>query len=484
MVLDLTLSAPMTLRTAPAGWKPIDTILVGLITALAGGLRYAGVTQPGGFVFDEHYAADACLYLFGPQSRCPFAAETGLAHPQLGKWLIASGIELYGFNTAGWRLAPLVAGTLSVAVLYLLARRLLDSTLAASIAAGLLTFDFLHFVMSRTAMLDIFVVFFSLLSFLFLVYDRDRTERRASQPVIVHRLVERRWLFAAGIAGGAAVASKWSGGYLLVAVAALALGDGIARRRDIPHRYQLVVREEGLLLAIALVLIPSVIYVGSYAGTLPGVLVAWPWSDESWIRSFLTRQQLMLVHHTGPLYVHPYMSPAWSWPLIKRPVLFFFREFSDGRYQEILAFGNPLIWWPALLAMAAITWRLFARRTARRESVVVAGFAAGYLPWLVITRQESFLYYLLPAVPFLYIALADVVMRIGPKSARAAVIGSLGVASIATFSFFWPLLAGRPLSYRDWEQRIVLKHCGPDASAIRKKPVLDPLPPPSEWCWL
>ncbi len=86
MVLDLTLSAPMTLRTASAGWRPIDTILVGLITALAGGLRYAGVTQPGGFVFDEHYAADACLFLFGPQSRCPFAAETGLAHPQLGKW--------------------------------------------------------------------------------------------------------------------------------------------------------------------------------------------------------------------------------------------------------------------------------------------------------------------------------------------------------------------------------------------------------------
>jgi hypothetical protein len=72
----------------------------------------------------------------------------------------------------------------------LLARRLLGSTLAASLAAGLLTFDFLHFVMSRTAMLDVFVVFFGLVSFLCLLYDRDRsvTIRPVSRNLFLHRL--------------------------------------------------------------------------------------------------------------------------------------------------------------------------------------------------------------------------------------------------------------------------------------------------------
>ena len=97
-----------------------------------------------------------------------------MVHPPLAKWLMALGIRAFDFTPAGWRVAPLIAGTLSVALLYLLARRLPASILAASLAAGLLVFDFLHFVMSRTAMLDVFVVFFGLLSFVCLTYDRDR----------------------------------------------------------------------------------------------------------------------------------------------------------------------------------------------------------------------------------------------------------------------------------------------------------------------
>src|SRR5207249_4791656 len=105
-----------------------------------------------------------------------------------------------------------------------------------------------------------------------------------------------------------------------------------------------IAREQGAVLLIALVLLPAVLYVASYAGILHGALLASPWADGSWMHSFLARQRLMLEHHTGPLYVHPYMSPAWSWPLIKRPVLFYFRNFGGGGYQEILAFGNPLVW--------------------------------------------------------------------------------------------------------------------------------------------
>ena len=470
-------------------WKAIDTVLLAVVTICAGALRYLDITQPGGFVFDEHYAADACLYLFGPSPRCIFTAETGLAHPPLGKWLIASGIELYGFNSAGWRLAPLAAGTLSVAVLYVLTRRVLDSTLAASIAAGLLALDFLHFVMSRVAMLDIFVVLFSLLSFLFLFFDRDRLGRDPStgrgRETMLSRLVERRWLLAAGLAGGAAVAVKWSGGYLIAAVAGLAGVDAIRRRRGSVDRVQAVAREDGVAWIVAFVFLPAAIYVASYAGRLPGRLLDVPWSEGSWLHSFVARQQVMLAHHTGPLYVHPYMSPAWSWPFIKRPVLFFFREFTDGRYQEILAFGNPFVWWPAFLAVAALAWRLVRQRTAMsRESIVVAGFVAGYVPWLVITREESFLYYFLPAVPFMYVALADVVTRIVSKRVRATIICGLAAAAVGMFAFFWPLLAGRPINYHEWEQRIVLGNCGPSVSTNHKKPILGPLPPPTGWCWL
>ena len=468
-------------------WSMIDTCLVVVLTLLAGGLRFAGITQPRGFVFDEFYASDGCLYVLGPNGRCLIDTEISVVHPPLGKWLIGAGIRLLGFTPAGWRLAPLVAGALSVAILYLLARRLLGSTLAASLAAGLLAFDFLHFVMSRTAMLDIFVVFSGLGSFLCLLYDRDRSAgtQTPSRNPFFHRLLMRPWLLGAGLAGGAATASKWSGGYLLAVICLLAFMQEAARLKDDSHRYRRVAREEGALLVVALMLVPAVVYVLSYSGRLEGTLLAWPWAEGSWTRAFIARQHLMIVHHTGSLFTHPYASPAWSWPFIRRPVLFYIRDLGEGRYQEILALGNPLVWWTGLVALVATTLQALRRRQLQApETVVVAGFAAGYVPWLVVTRQESFLYYLLPAVPFLCLAVAHVVAGISARYIRTIAIGGLVVSTIGMFLFFRPLLVGNTLSYREWERRMFFTDCGPALSGTNKKPVTQPMPPPPGWCWI
>jgi dolichyl-phosphate-mannose-protein mannosyltransferase len=473
-------------RLSAARWTWLDTLLITVLTALAGALRFRGISSVRDMVFDEFYAGDACLYVFGPSAYCSTTSEISVAHPPLGKWLIGIGIRLFGFTPGGWRLAPLIAGTLSVAILYLLARRLLGSTLAASIATGLLTFDFLHFVMSRTAMLDIFVLFFGLASFLCLVYDRDRDDAQvpASRSRLLQHLRERRWLLGAGLAGGAAIACKWSGVYLLAAVAVVALMYGAASRQE-EHRYWRFARDEGALLLIAFVLLPAVVYVVSYAGNLDGRLLAWPWQHGSWARAFVARQQQMLEHHLGALYTHPYTSPAWSWWFIKRPVLFYFRDLGRGDYREILAIGNPLVWWLGLLAIATSTWRLLRRRSVEEpDTIIVTGFVAGYIPWLLVTRQEAFLYYLLPAVPFLCLALAHMVCGISARGTRAIAVGGLVVASIGMFSFFRPILVGSGLSYREWERRIWFRDCSLGASDVPMKPVNRQVPPPAGWCWI
>jgi dolichyl-phosphate-mannose--protein O-mannosyl transferase len=464
-------------------WSATDTFLLFAFTGLAGVLRFAGITRPGGFIFDEYYAADACLYVYGPLPACLTPTEVSLVHPPLAKWLIGAGIRLFGFSAAGWRFAPLVAGTLSVSLMYLLARRLLGSRLAASLATGLLTFDFLHFVMSRTAMLDIFVVFFGLASFLCLVYDNDRRESSPSPPSsFARRLGERRWLLGAGLAGGAAAACKWSGGYMLIAVAILAFARH-ARRMQGNASPLRVMSDPTLLFALAA--LPLTVYVASYAGRLHGAVFAWPWSDGSWVRAFLMRQQEMLVHHTGSLYVHPYTSPAWSWPFVKRPVLFYFRDAGTVGYQEILALGNPLIWSAALVALIVTVWLAARKRTgAGPETTIIAGFIAGYVPWLVITRQEAFLYYLLPAVPFLYLALARVVTAIPSQLIRQTAIFALVIASIGVFSFFRPVLVGTPLTHAQWERRILFNNCSPTISGTEKKPIDRVVPPPPGWCWV
>jgi dolichyl-phosphate-mannose-protein mannosyltransferase len=462
-------------------WSVLDTVLVAGITALASVLRLAHITRPSGFVFDEFYASDACLYLRGPSGGCMTATEISVAHPPLAKWLIAVGIRLFGFNPAGWRFAPFVAGTLSVAVLYLLARRLLGSTPGAALAAVLLTFDFLHFVMSRTAMLDVFVVLFGLTAFVCLLYDRDRTAvPRTGFPAQVWA---RPWLLGAGLAAGAAVACKWSGVYVLVAVAVLAslshtAGSG-ARDRRRP-------RQLGLLL-LAFVALPVAVYVGSYAGRLDGAVLAWPWANGSWVRAFVSRQAEMLAHHTGTLYTHPYASAAWSWPLVKRPVLFYVSELPGGAYQEILALGNPLVWWPGLVAVVMVAWRVLRRATRRGgDAVLVLGFVAGYIPWLVITRREAFLYYFLPAVPFLYLALAGVVTTVAARVARAVSIGLVIVGAVAPFAFFWPLLTAAPMSHMRWERRLWFRDCAPIVAPGRPGEPMTKVGtrPPAGWCWM
>ena len=193
-----------------------------------------------------------------------------IVHPPLAKWLIAAGIRLFGYTPTGWRVAPFVAGTLSIALVYLLAHRLFRSTLTASLASGLLAFDLLYFVMSRAAMLDVFVVFFSLVMFLGFVYDRGTENLSGSR----RRLRNRPWLIVAGLAGGAATASKWSGGYLLIAVIILAVADSIAQQRGTEHRLRRAASDEGAVLALTLVILPALVYVATYAGRIHGSVFA------------------------------------------------------------------------------------------------------------------------------------------------------------------------------------------------------------------
>src|SRR3990172_5178195 len=182
-------------RPIHVAWRPADSIALGLVTGAGAALRFFRLDQPPSIVFDEFYAQDACWYLYRSSATCTlpqfggvehFTGEITPMHPPLGKWLIALGVKLLGFHPLGWRLASVVAGIVTIALLYLLTRRLLQSLLAAGLAAGLLATDFLHFVQSRVAMLDIFSALFSVAAFLCLVYDRDelfgRTASGAPPP--------------------------------------------------------------------------------------------------------------------------------------------------------------------------------------------------------------------------------------------------------------------------------------------------------------
>jgi dolichyl-phosphate-mannose-protein mannosyltransferase len=469
--------------TGDPTWSWRDTVMLLAVTLSGAALRVVDLRRPRGVWDETVYIPDACLYVRGPRGGCGTLVEVSTVHPPLGKWLIGAGIRIFGNTPTGWRAAPLLAGVLSIAVLYLLARQLSGSTFVASAASGLLALDLLHFVLSRAAMLDIFVVFFGLVMFLCYAQDRRRVagDRTGGLLAMFRR---RAWLLAAGLAGGAAIASKWSGLYLLLVVASLVVVGEVRARRD-RDGAERETFERGIALFVALIVLPLLVYALSYGGRLHGDLLAWPWSQSSWVRAFVDRQRDMFSHHRGELYVNPYTSPAWSWFFVKRPVAFDFVDLGNGRYQEVMALGNPLLWCAALIATGATAWRWIRSRFALTpESLIVSGFVAGYVPWLIVTRREAFIYYLLPALPFAYLALAQAIGRVRAIRLRQMFAGGVALVTLGGFAFSWPLLTGGTVSYDGWRKRVVFHDCGPRGADGRLRPFSAPVAPPQGWCWV
>jgi dolichyl-phosphate-mannose-protein mannosyltransferase len=138
------------------------TLAFGIVTLIAGVLRFMGLSKPPGKIFDEtYYATDAHnLWRLGYEWDDKNNTAGYVVHPPLGKWIIGLGEQMFGYHETGWRFFSAVFGTASILLFMLVAHRLFGSTVLACAAGLLMTFDGAHFVLSRSALLDIFLMFF------------------------------------------------------------------------------------------------------------------------------------------------------------------------------------------------------------------------------------------------------------------------------------------------------------------------------------
>jgi dolichyl-phosphate-mannose--protein O-mannosyl transferase len=478
-----------------------------VVTIGAAILRLTGLATPAGLVFDEiFYARNACRFVVDT-AQCGIEDLVSGAHPPLGNWLIGVGIRLFGYDEFGWRIASAVAGTISVAILYVLMRRLLVGRVAASaatvgagVASALLAVDFLHLVQSRVAMLDSFVTTFVIAVVLFAVLDGNRERGPDGEDLgaagWLRRLsLGRPWRLAAGLALGSAVAVKWSGGYVAIGVVALLVAWEVAARREGTQaggwRTALgaAFRREALPSLVLLGLVPAVVYVASYVGRVDGELLALPWREGSVWRGILDHQLAMLRFHLGLEGDHPYESAPWSWLLLKRPVAYSFAS-GPGGYREILAIGNPLTWWPGAIALALVGVRSVRSRPrlAGPEAVLLAAALSTYLPWLILSgsRSQVFLWYLLPTIPFLCGALG-LVAALAWSSVPGRVATGLAATAVAvSFVFFYPVLTAAPMTPDAWRSRIWFSDCARPGAPTLTLPddEINQGPPPSGWCWI
>lgn len=493
-------------------WGWIGSLAVAL---LGGVLRFHRLGTPHAVVFDETYYAKHAFSLikYGVERQFVDDADqlmlrggerlfkvcdtvqdcaTYAMHPPLGNWLIGLGEWLFGLTPFGWRFAPALVGTLSVLILARTARRMTRSTLLGCLAGFLLALDGLHFVLSRTALLDIFLMFWVLAGFACLVVDRDRSRARladwyatssasSASPGPGPRLGSRPWRLAAGLCLGAALATKWTGLFFIVAFGIMTLAwDAGARRAVGIRRPCMEVIRRDLPLGVGYIgVAPIVVYVASFSG--------WLATDAGWgrdwegatspgrnfivesLRSLVSYQLQVLGSHTGLTTHHNYQSAPWTWPVLLRPVAFFYQETTGGCAADtcrasIVGAGTPLIWYAALPALVAMMiWYVTSRDW--RAGTVIFAYAAGWLPWFyyeIADRRTMYLFYALPMLPFMILAIVlccGLIMGVGGASQERRTVGVTLVgafALLALVNFWWisPILTAEPLSVDQWFSRM------------------------------
>ncbi|MFD5540000.1 dolichyl-phosphate-mannose--protein mannosyltransferase [Streptomyces sp. NPDC127079] len=490
-----------------------------LVALLAGVLRFWRLGQPRDLVFDEtYYAKDAWALLhLGYEGTWPDRkvadpqvlahpqviplSDTGsfVAHPPTGKWVISVGEWLFGLDPVGWRFMTALLGTLSVLMLCRIGRRLFRSTFLGCLAGALLAMDGLHLVMSRTALLDLMVMFFALAAFGCLLLDRDRTRARlaAALPADADGRVRpdadtgdrtvlglRPWRLAAGVLLGLAASTKWNGLYVLVFFTALTVLWDVGARRVAGARrpYRAVLRRD--LGPSVLSLVPTAL--GTYLLSWTG----WFLSDDGWgrhwadgrggtwswipapLRSLWHYEYLVYQFNVGLHTPHKYQSNPWSWLVMGRPVLFAYDSPKPGQdgcttaaacTRTVLALGTPALWWAACLALGYLLFRWALRRDWRAGAILCA-VAAGYLPWFLYQDRTVFSFYAVVFVPYLCLAVAMMIgALVGPPDATrhrrirgAMTAGALVVLIAWNFVYFFPIYTGRTIPYTGWQSRMWL----------------------------
>jgi dolichyl-phosphate-mannose-protein mannosyltransferase len=459
---------------------PVVAVLaVGLI---AGALRFAHLGYPHDRVFDEiYYSKTACIYLGYSNETCDITSgdekywrtdknDTGAwVHPPLGKWAIALGERAFGTDSFGWRVSSAVAGTATVMLLAVIVQLLFGSPIWTFVGGLLLATESLNFVQSRVSMLDIFVAFWIVLGFVFLLLDRRWIERRtpeslqapeggAATPRVPSPLL-RPWRIATGLALGAAFATKWSGATAIAgAIFISLLWEFLRRKRSGARLWGLrTIAWEGPSLFLWFLVLPAAVYLVSYVGWFQH----FGFDIGSWfqLQADMARyhEHLRWYDPTTHKPIHPYLSHAWQWILLWRPVLYFARYTGDVR-RVIYANGNPAIFWGSLIAVpyAAFAWR---RKRDWRAGFIVLAVAFLYLPWFLVPRPQ-FLFYATPITPFFVLAcvygLRDLSeAHLAGSRSRPYLPVAVGfvVLSVALFFWFWPALTGGPLSGSAWRLR-------------------------------
>lgn len=412
----------LTMETYLKRKKMVRFVVIALVMIFLAALYGYRLYFPQERYFDEIYHAKRASELAIEQQ---FNRKVTI-HPPLWHFASAFCISFLGDYSWVWRIPSMVCGLSNVFLVFLLTVRIFKNYFLGFVTSFLFTFDCLSITQARIGMLNSMMVMFMFLSlYCFLQFFLEDIWTR-----------EKAFLLS-GIFLGLGLSTRMVASYQII-IYAIVIGVYLVTSRK---NYWPTLRSAFLYL----VLVPSTIYLGTYLFIT--VLYKNPWTDF-----------LFHLHYGYEGLVltkgHHYGSPWWSWPLMTRPVWYFFeRQKETGIVNGILCIGNQAIFWIIPISIGYVFWKFIRKRTWA-YGLILLGYFGQWLPWVFVSRIKFF-HFFYTAMPFACMSVAVLLLWIWQmkKWGKIFVIAYLFLV-ISLFIYWYPLLTGFPITYKYYMQHM------------------------------
>lgn len=413
--------------------KITGKILLWLIVLAGLFLRLKNIAVPAKIYFDEIY------YVNAAKDYLKFVPDTNWVHPPLGKMIMALGILAVGDYSVGWRIMGALIGTAMIIILYVLAKKIFKSEFTGLSCAFLFAICPFNIAQSRIATLDIYLSFFVLLGFYFLYLYIDSEKKPAM------------FLLLSSVSFGLSCACKYSGIFGVIAAVIILVFYGRFNKnnpvetthRVVSHR---VVSRRGIFAALFLfIIIIPLVYLTTY---IPFFLL------HQGFNKLIALHIDFLKFHYEPGFKHPYLSEVWTWPLMIRPIWYYFDMSKVKIVTGIISMGNPFIWWSFLIFYVCLIINFLKTKNSKLFFILI-GYLCLYALWF-ISLKGGFFYYMQPASIFMYLTIVCFLNLWWKGNNKILAVLYLAAAGVF-FAVFLPIVIAVPITSTHFYKLMWLK---------------------------
>jgi dolichyl-phosphate-mannose-protein mannosyltransferase len=398
-----------------------------LLLALAGILVAASYAFRLGFppepYFDETYYVNFVRELVN-QSHYSTALS---AHPPLAHLCDAFLLILLGDKSWVWRLSSLFSGLGVLVLIFLITRKLTQNIFISCLAVFFFFVDGISITQARIQMPNALMLLLSLAAiYCFLQYSLGRHWKK------------EKALLLSGIFIGLALTTKLTAVSWLILLIILVLIEGVVKKEKSETRVA--------DFFVFFILLPVLVYFACHL-FIP-FLRQNSWAD-------IWSIQITNLHYhlaVAPTQTHGYSSAWWGWPLILRPIWYYYQN-NAGMIEGILCIGNPLVLWAFPLAFV-YTLIKFIKDRRGPAGFILLGFLTQWL-FFALGKRMKFFHYYYNDMPFVAMGLAAAVAAIWSKGTWGKILVVFYLLLVAIMFLYWyPLLTGYPVSEDYYRQHM------------------------------